>query len=85
MTQEMALNFVYDKQSGEISELRNEISEDVVNQFELVGFITRGIDSQSENTWKITETAQKIFTTMYKKPGFIESLKGMYCHYVLKF
>ena len=85
MTQEMALNFVYDKQSGEISELRNQISEDVVNQFELVGFITRGIDSQSENTWKITETAQKIFTTMYKRPGFLESLKGMYCHYVLKF
>ena len=85
MTQEMALDFVYNKQSGEISELRDKISEDVVNQFELVGFITRGVDSQSENTWKVTETAQKIFTTMYKKPSLVERLKGFYCHYVLKF
>ena len=57
----------------------------MVSQFELVGFITRGVDSQSENTWRITETAKRIVTTLYKKPSFLERLKGMYCHYVLKF
>ena len=85
MTQETALGIVYNEQSGEISSLRTQLSNEVVDQFELVGFITRGVDSQSENTWKITETAKRIFITMYKKPSFFESLKGIYCHYVLKF
>lgn len=85
MTQEEALNFVCEKQNGQLSSLEGKISKETVTQFELVGFITKGVDSAKENTWRVTETAKEIYTSFYRKPNIVEKLKGYYCHYILKF
>jgi len=83
--QEDALSFVFRNPVGQIEQLEEELSSETVSQFELVGFIKRGVDSSSSNTYRITEMARQAYITMYKKPDFINVLKGYFCHCILKF
>jgi hypothetical protein len=85
MTQEKALDFVCKEQNGDLSSLEKEITKEMVLQFELVGFITKGVNSMQSKTWRVTETAMSVYNSFYKKPNFFESLKGYYCHYILNF
>lgn len=85
MTQKEALNFVCKQQNGDMLSLEDRITKEMVLQFELVGFITKGVNSKQSNTWRVTEMAKKIYNSFYKRPSLSERLKGYYCHYILKF
>ena len=82
--QEISLRLICEKQSGKMSFLEENLTKKEINQFELVGFITKGVNSQGELSWKVTDTANNC-NSLYRKPNLIEKLKGYYCHYILKF
>ena len=85
MDQEAALSFICKTKSGDIATLEQHLSKEMINQFELVGFIREGLNSSKKGTWQVTETANNIYNSFYNKLSWIEKLKGYYCHYVLKF
>ena len=81
--QEEALRYVSENNKGDMLSLESYIENDLIRQFELVGFITRGLDCKGSHTWKVSDSAKSILETVYEKPSFIERLKGLYCHYFL--
>jgi hypothetical protein len=84
-TQEEALKFITETNKGDLNELQKNVEEKLIKQFELIGFISRGLEPNAKNGWHATETAKRIYNSVYKEPNFINRLKGYYCHYILKF
>ncbi len=80
--QQQALNFICTKGSGSIDELKKNIDEKTIREFELVGFIKRGVTSEIE-TWKISKSARSFYNSIYGTPSFIDKMKGYFCHYAL--
>lgn len=85
MNQEEALSFICKTKRGDIATLEERLPKEMINQFELVGFIKEGLNSNKKGTWQVTDTANNIYNSFYKKPNWIEMLNGYYCHYALKF
>jgi len=85
MNQQEALSFICSNQRGDMATLEKYLPKEMINRFELVGFITNGINSSKKGTWQVTETANNIYNSFYKKSSWFEKLKGYYCHYILKF
>jgi hypothetical protein len=77
---EKSLKIVVDKKEGNINELKELIGGDDFYKFTQVGII-----STWGSHWNITEFGSSVYKSFYKKPNLLESLKGLYCHYILKF
>ncbi len=77
--EELARLFVK-KQSGKISELEKSFSKKQIEGFFLTGFLNR----QGGN-WKAAPQNSKMLVDFYKNPNLMDRLRGLYCHYVLKF
>lgn len=84
MKLEFALKYIIENKSGLISDLDIKIGEDTTNYLVVTDMI-KTIGVGDGMTWQVTKTAKNIYNSFYKKPSFIESLKGLYCHYILKF
>lgn len=80
MTLEFALKYVVDNKQGLCTSLVDNIGEKYYNNLLLTNLI-----SVNSTKWKVTKQAADIYKSFYKKPNFIEALKGYYCHYVLGF
>lgn len=80
--QQEALEFLFKKRHGSIEELKTTIDEETIREFELVGFIKRGV-ANNEDTWKISESARTFYKSIYGNPSFFEKIKGYFCHYAL--
>jgi hypothetical protein len=77
--QEIALTYLYKNKKGKTCDLLEVVNLLTVRDFIHVGWI----DVHGEN-WKVTDSAIEIYKSFYKSPNIIESLKGLYCHYILK-
>lgn len=80
---EYVLKYITEHGKGLVSELDKIIGEEMVNSLFLTGMLKSpnlGVGMK----WEVTKQAKDIYKTFYKKPNFIESLKGYYCHYILK-
>lgn len=78
--QEKALKIIVYRKEGSISILKGLIGEKMFSAFCQVGFITSW-----GSHWKVTKKGIDVYNSFYKKPTFWEALKGLYCHYILKF
>jgi hypothetical protein len=85
MRQEDALRYVSENKHGDIQTLKNTLGDCMVEQFELVGFITRGVVDKGFDTWQVSGDASAIYKSIFQRPTFIDSIKGLYCHYILRF
>ncbi|PXV59431.1 hypothetical protein CLV62_1353 [Dysgonomonas alginatilytica] len=83
--QQEALGYICNRKSGSIDTLINELGSDVVREFELVGFIKRGITADTQATWKAVPSANSFFKSIYGEPTLVQKIKGYFCHYVLRF
>lgn len=78
-----ALRYVSENKSGNLNSLQDVIDNNLIKQFELVGFISQGIDNQGKNTWTISELGKSTLKIFYEKPNFLERIQGWYCHVFL--
>jgi hypothetical protein len=77
--QEIGLTYMVTNKRGTINELMEQITFETFNGFLAVGFLRIcGKD------WLVTECGVEYYDSFYKKPTFIQALKGLYCHYILK-
>ena len=83
-TQKGALLYICKKGNGYTSELKNDLDPKFINEFESVGFIKKGLDSKSEETWNATKAANSFFQSIYGEPTLIEKIKGYFCHYIIR-
>lgn len=81
-TQQEALQYLLDKKAGTFKELEENINNETIKEFELVGFIKRG-GSGNENTWRMSNSASTFYKSIYGNPSFLEKIKGYFCHYAL--
>ncbi len=85
MTREKAFKYMYEKGHGNLTELKESIGEEFIEKFELVGYIRKGINNKREDTWNVTNSFKEIYRNIYKGPSLIESLLGLFCHYILRY
>jgi hypothetical protein len=81
-TQELGLEYLYKHRKGSVEELLNNLDFKTIEEFRQVGFLIFGEPNES---WKATDRAIDCYKSFYKKPNLFQSLRGLYCHYVLKF
>lgn len=79
-----ALEYIFQNKSRNILELENKIDESLLREFELIGYIKRGVLNDN-NSCQITNFGIRIYKTFCKKPTFIERLLGYYCHLILRY
>jgi hypothetical protein len=85
MTRESALSLVYNQKQGSIKDLKSLIGSNFVKDFELVGYITKGVDGSGDNTWQITLSGKDSYKQIYMRPNLAEQFLGLFCHYVLRY
>lgn len=85
MDRKNALKIVSSIKQGSIEELESKIGSSFLRDFELIGYITKGIDSHGENTWKITSSGRDSFKKIYSEPNLLEKALGLFCHYILRY
>ena len=77
MNRSEAIKKAYDLGSGIKIDLEKVISEELFNEFCLMGFIKQGVTSVDDSpvgTWSITESLKEEYDFFYKKPGNREKL-----------
>lgn len=78
--QEIGLSYMATNKEGAINDLMQEIDFDTFN-----GFLATGFIRIKDKNYSITDKGIEYYNSFYRKPTFIESLKGLYCHHILKF
>lgn len=63
MTRLDALAYINNKKNGYISELVTEISQEFVDEFITIGFITYGY-TLTAKTWKVTSLGKEFYTEL---------------------
>ncbi len=58
------LGYVCKTKKGYVSDLKSRVGQDVVSQFESIGFITKGHTLKSE-TWRKTKLADQYYIDLY--------------------
>jgi len=78
MTQEEALRHIVNHQSGDANVLKNKLGESLLEEFELVGFLIRGV-----HTYRTSGSAIQLYNSIYRKPSLVSKFMGGFCHFVL--
>lgn len=82
MEREQAIGIVFEMDHGTKGQLIEKVGENHYGQFEIMGYITRGmtiLDGKMVNTWRITEKGKDVHN-FYRKPTEEEKEMGRYCH-----
>jgi hypothetical protein len=78
--QEIGLSYMATNKEGTINDLMQQIDFETFN-----GFLATGFIKISGKHYSITDKGIESYNSFYRKPTFIERLKGLYCHYILGF
>lgn len=86
MTRKEAIEYIVKKEKGSYEELKNQIGTDLLEQFELLGYISKGIHEGKE-TWSANKFAYRSYNKSFNteaKDSLIDNILHLLFAKILK-
>jgi hypothetical protein len=82
-TRKKAIEEIFTKQKGEITQLEHRIGNELFEQFCLMGFVRRGVASKNKKTvrtWSITDLGREEYKFFFSDPTQEERELAAFLH-----